>query len=147
MLPNLPQPKVGKVREVYDLGEQVLIVATDRISAFDLVMANGIPGKGQILNQMSAFWFAELRHVCPNHLLTISDEEIASHVGSAPELSGRAMLARRAEPQHVAISRLDRPERGGKRWLFRCHARIIQLCSAITSVIRQSRGDVPRPRA
>ena len=56
-IPHLPPPRRGKVRDVYDLGERMLIVATDRISAFDVVMANGIPDKGKILNQMSAYWF------------------------------------------------------------------------------------------
>ena len=56
-VPGLAPPRTGKVRDVYDLGSEVLIVATDRISAFDAVMANGIPEKGCILNQMSAFWF------------------------------------------------------------------------------------------
>jgi phosphoribosylaminoimidazole-succinocarboxamide synthase len=66
---GLPPARVGKVREVYDLGAELLIVATDRISAFDCVMANGIPDKGAILTQMSAYWFSELADVSqPRHL-------------------------------------------------------------------------------
>ncbi|HJP82471.1 MAG TPA: phosphoribosylaminoimidazolesuccinocarboxamide synthase, partial [Fimbriimonadaceae bacterium] len=72
-LVGLPPPRVGKVREVYDLGESLLIVATDRISAFDVVMANGIPDKGRILNQMSAFWFDRLKEICPNHVISVDD--------------------------------------------------------------------------
>lgn len=98
-LVNLPAPKVGKVREVYDLGDELLIVATDRISAFDVILASGIPGKGQILNQMSAFWFNHLKGVCPNHVLSTDDDEIAKRLpGNHPELKGRSTLAKKAKP-------------------------------------------------
>lgn len=87
------------MREVYDLGEEVLIVATDRISAFDVVMANGIPDKGAILNQMSAFWFGRLGGVCPSHFLSIDDSLVEARVGSRrPELAGRCTLAKKAKP-------------------------------------------------
>jgi phosphoribosylaminoimidazole-succinocarboxamide synthase len=90
---------VGKVREVYDLGNEVLIVATDRISAFDAVMENGIPDKGRILNLMSAFWFDKLADVCPNHVITVSDDRIAERVGESwPELAGRSTLAVKTRP-------------------------------------------------
>jgi phosphoribosylaminoimidazole-succinocarboxamide synthase len=101
-LPGLPPPRVGKVREVYDLGDQVLIVATDRISAFDVVMANGIPGKGAILNRMSAFWFRYLAGVCPSHFMTIAASDIDACLGAAhPELHGRSLLAQKADPLPV----------------------------------------------
>jgi phosphoribosylaminoimidazole-succinocarboxamide synthase len=98
-LVGLPAPKVGKVREVYDLGDSLLIVATDRISAFDCVMQNGIPDKGRILNQMSAWWFGKLGDLCPNHLMSIDDERIQSRLNApAPEIRGRATLAKKAKP-------------------------------------------------
>ncbi len=98
-LEGLGEPRQGKVRDVYDLGDKVLIVATDRISAFDVVMANGIPGKGVILNQLSAFWFEKLAPICPHHLLTIDDVEIARQIGFANEnLRGRCALAKKAQP-------------------------------------------------
>lgn len=98
-VPGLPPPKLGKVREVYDLGTELLIVATDRISAFDVVMANGIPDKGRVLNRLSAFWFELLQDVAPNHVLSTSDEVIALRLpGKHPELEGRATLARKARP-------------------------------------------------
>jgi phosphoribosylaminoimidazole-succinocarboxamide synthase len=98
-LHGLPAPRIGKVREVYDLGDAMLIVATDRISAFDVVMANGIPDKGQILNQMSAFWFDKLSSVCPNHILSVDDAVIQERLTQPqPELAGRAMLAKKAKP-------------------------------------------------
>ncbi len=97
-VPGLPAPRTGKVRDVYDLGNEVLIVATDRISAFDAVMANGIPQKGCILNQMSAFWFDKLKDICPNHMLSIASHDIQNHL---PEpvyaLKGRTMLAKKAK--------------------------------------------------
>lgn len=104
-IPGLPPPRVGKVREVYDLGDDLLIVATDRISAFDVIMANGIPDKGRILNQMSAFWFRELGDVCPTHVLSTDDGAIAARLGplsldanTLDSLRGRSVLARRATP-------------------------------------------------
>ena len=101
-LPGLPPPRVGKVREVYDLGEQVLIVATDRISAFDVVMGNGIPDKGAILNRMSAFWFSHLEGICPSHFISIAAEDIDARLGAIyPELHGRSLLAQKADPLPV----------------------------------------------
>ena len=98
-IPGLGEPRRGKVREVYNLGDDLLIVATDRISAFDVVMANGVPGKGVVLNQISAFWFDKLKGVCPNHVLSIDDRVVAARVGAdLPELHGRCTIARRAEP-------------------------------------------------
>ncbi|HRF60447.1 MAG TPA: phosphoribosylaminoimidazolesuccinocarboxamide synthase [Fimbriimonadaceae bacterium] len=97
-IPGLPPPRRGKVREVYDLGDSVLIVATDRLSAFDVVLPTGIPDKGRILNQMSAFWFERLGHVCPNHVLTTDDDAIAAKIGvKDPHLAGRCTLARKAD--------------------------------------------------
>lgn len=95
----LGAPRRGKVRELYDLGDLVLLVATDRISAFDVVMANGIPDKGRILNQMSAYWFERFADVCPNHVVASDDAAIAARIGQArPELAGRCTLARKAQP-------------------------------------------------
>lgn len=98
-LSGLPPAKVGKVREVYDLGDELLIVATDRISAFDCVMANGIPGKGRILNQMSAFWFEKFADICPNHVISVDDDEVQKRCrGPQPELVGRTTIAKKAKP-------------------------------------------------
>ncbi|MGV3615666.1 MAG: phosphoribosylaminoimidazolesuccinocarboxamide synthase [Fimbriimonas sp.] len=96
---GLPPARIGKVREVIDLGDELLIVATDRISAFDVVMANGIPDKGRILNQMSAFWFERLKDVVPNHVISVDDAEVQARCQRPqPELAGRATIARKAEP-------------------------------------------------
>lgn len=96
---GFPPARTGKVREVYDLGDEILMVATDRISAFDVVMANGIPDKGCVLNQMSAFWFAFLDGVVPNHMVSIRDEDIDARCRTCkPELHGRSMICRKAAP-------------------------------------------------
>lgn len=96
---GLPEPRKGKVREVYDLGDRLLIVATDRISAFDVIMANGIPDKGKILNQMSAFWFSLLGESCPNHVLSTDDDKIQAMLPQPQnELRGRTTLAKKAQP-------------------------------------------------
>ncbi len=101
-LAGLPEPRVGKVREVYDLGRDLLIVATDRISAFDVIMANGIPGKGRILNQLSAYWFRALSNVCPNHMISSDAATIeALFAEPHPELIGRSMIAKRAKPLSI----------------------------------------------
>lgn len=95
---GLPAPRTGKVRDVYDLGDSVLIVATDRISAFDAVMANGIPDKGCILTQMSSFWFEFLADVCPNHVMSADFKMIQSRCEKPqPELRGRSMLCKKAK--------------------------------------------------
>ncbi len=96
---GLPPPRVGKVREVYDLGDEMMIIATDRISAFDVVMANGIPDKGRILNLMSAFWFDKLADVCPNHVISVDDAEVQKRCKQPqPELAGRTTIGKKAKP-------------------------------------------------
>jgi phosphoribosylaminoimidazole-succinocarboxamide synthase len=96
-LPGLPPPRRGKVRDVYDLGDTLLIVATDRLSAYDHVLQPGIPGKGKILNQLSNFWFARLAERVPHHLLATDPADFPAAL--APfrgELRGRSVLARKA---------------------------------------------------
>ena len=98
-LPGLPPPRRGKVRDVYDLGESLLIVATDRISAYDHVLDPGIPGKGVILNELSAFWFGLLADVVPHHLVATEPAAFPSVLRPWAELlCGRASLVRKAEP-------------------------------------------------
>jgi phosphoribosylaminoimidazole-succinocarboxamide synthase len=97
--PELELHASGKVRDVYRLGtEQLLFVATDRISAFDYVLATGIPHKGRVLTQISLFWFEFLREVVPNHLVTADVESYpVSLRAHADQLRGRSMLVMRAE--------------------------------------------------
>jgi phosphoribosylaminoimidazole-succinocarboxamide synthase len=95
-LPGLPPPKRGKVRDVYDLGDELLIVATDRISAYDHVLKPGIPGKGKILTQLSNFWFEELAGISPHHLLATDVRDFpASLALHAEVLAGRSVLVRK----------------------------------------------------
>ncbi len=96
-LPEIPLLHRGKIRDIYDLGEHLLIVASDRISAFDVVMPNGIPDKGTILTALSLFWFDLLRDVTPNHVIETDvarfPEPLAQY---ADQLAGRSMLVVKA---------------------------------------------------
>lgn len=97
---NYPLPRIsrGKVRDIYDLGEDLLIVATDRISAFDVVMPNGIPDKGRVLNLLSAFWMERTKHIVPNHLKSTKLSDLPrALLPYAEELEGRFTIARRAK--------------------------------------------------
>ena len=96
--PALKLFKRGKVRDVYDLGDRLLVVATDRLSAFDVVLPTGIPGKGIILTQVSLFWFDLLRDLVPNHVITASvDEYDADLQQYRDELDGRSMIVTKTE--------------------------------------------------
>ncbi|HQF76400.1 MAG TPA: phosphoribosylaminoimidazolesuccinocarboxamide synthase, partial [Syntrophales bacterium] len=92
----------GKVRDIYDLGEHLLIVATDRISAFDVIMPDPIPGKGEVLTKLSEFWFRQMTDIVGNHLVT-TDEEAYPEVCRPHRdiLRGRSMLVRKARPLPV----------------------------------------------
>ncbi len=98
---SLPLYRRGKVRDVYDLGDRLLIVTTDRLSAFDWVLPTPIPDRGKVLTQLSAFWFSRTAHLVPNHLLTTDLQAIAAAIGEPPdalqELVDRVMLVWRAE--------------------------------------------------
>jgi len=97
-LPGMELYTRGKVRDVYDLGDTLLIVATDRISAFDCVMPNGIPGKGKILTEMSLFWFEYISDIVPNHLIAARIDEFPEPLLEyRDQLEGRSMLVRKAE--------------------------------------------------
>ncbi|HEY0554936.1 MAG TPA: phosphoribosylaminoimidazolesuccinocarboxamide synthase [Thermoanaerobaculia bacterium] len=96
-LPGLPAPRRGKVRDVYDLGDTLLIVASDRLSAYDHVLRPGIPGKGKILNQLSNVWFERLAPLVPNHLLATDPADFPAALRPhRDQLRGRAVLARKA---------------------------------------------------
>lgn len=97
-LPGLPAPKRGKVRDIYDLGETLLIVACDRISAYDYVLEPGIPGKGKVLNQLTNFWFDKVASVAPNHLLATDVADFQQALRPhADVLEGRSVEVRKAE--------------------------------------------------
>jgi phosphoribosylaminoimidazole-succinocarboxamide synthase len=105
----------GKVRDIYDFGDRLLIVATDRISAFDYVLGTGIPDKGKVLTQISAFWFDRLKPIVDNHLLSIDANDFP--VDSAEDralFAGRSMLVKRAEP--LPIECVARGYLSGSGW-------------------------------
>jgi phosphoribosylaminoimidazole-succinocarboxamide synthase len=98
-LPEVAKLKSGKVREVFDLGDAYLLVATDRISAFDCVMPNGIPRKGEVLTQISHFWFDRTTGMVPNHRIVGTNEPLpASLAAHAARLQGRSMIVKKAKP-------------------------------------------------
>ncbi|HEV2406018.1 MAG TPA: phosphoribosylaminoimidazolesuccinocarboxamide synthase [Ktedonobacterales bacterium] len=97
---NLPLPRFGsgKVRDTYDLGDRLLMVTTDRLSAFDVVLPNGIPGKGEVLTRLSAFWFERTRDIVPNHMLSIDSADLPEAAQPYTDaLAGRFMLVRKAK--------------------------------------------------
>ena len=97
---NLPFPKIasGKVREIFDLGDALLLVASDRLSAFDVILPDGIPGKGIILNQMSLWWFAQTTGIIGNHLLPDQAGEFARRGIADRDLQLRSMVVRKLKP-------------------------------------------------
>ena len=97
-LPGIEKFKSGKVREVYDLGDQYLFIASDRISAFDCIMPNGIPDKGRVLNMISKFWFDRTGDVVQNHMISTNVADFPANLQEHAELlEGRSMLVKKAE--------------------------------------------------
>jgi len=101
-MPTLKMLNRGKVRDIYDLGEHLLLVTSDRLSAFDVIMNEGIPKKGQVLNQISIFWFNRMADLIPNHIVAteVSDFPAETHV-YRDQLEGRSMLVKKAKPLPV----------------------------------------------
>jgi phosphoribosylaminoimidazole-succinocarboxamide synthase len=119
---TLPIPLAyrGKVRDTYDLGDKLLLIATDRISAFDSVLPCGIPDKGLVLNQLSAFWFDKTKHIIPNHLITLintaeSLKQYFPNGATLPDyLIGRSMIVHKAE--RVPVEAVVRGYISGSAW-------------------------------
>src|SRR5436309_8776650 len=96
---TLPRIGRGKVRDIYAVGsDKMLIVTTDRLSAFDVVLADPIPDKGRVLNAMSNFWFGKLAHIVPNHLNGASPESVVKGESEAAQVRGRAVVVRKLKP-------------------------------------------------
>jgi phosphoribosylaminoimidazole-succinocarboxamide synthase len=107
--------KQGKVRDLYDLGDTLLIVATDRLSAFDVILPDGIPNKGKVLTQISSFWFERLSHIVPNHVLSTDVRDFPEPFRSAPEIfAGRSMLVKKTNP--LAVECVVRGYIAGSGW-------------------------------
>jgi phosphoribosylaminoimidazole-succinocarboxamide synthase len=114
-LSGLVPHRQGKVRDIFDLDDSLLMVATDRISAFDYVLGSGIPDKGKVLTQLSAFWFEKTSGIVPNHLLTMDVREYPQAIRPyADILSGRSMLVRKTNP--VPIECVARGYLSGSGW-------------------------------
>lgn len=113
---ELPFPKVasGKVREIYDLGDRLLIIATDRLSAFDVVLPDGVPDKGILLTQLSLWWFAQTEAVMPNHLVPNHDNVVRDLLADFPELALRSMVVQKLKP--LPIEAVVRAYLAGSGW-------------------------------
>jgi len=110
----LPLLARGKVRDNYAVGDdRILMVASDRISAFDVIMGEPIPGKGVLLTQMALFWFKKLGHICPNHLTGEAPESVV-HADEMSQVTGRAMLVKRLQP--IPIEAVVRGYLAGSGW-------------------------------
>lgn len=113
--PALKFLKKGKVRDIYDLGTYLLFVATDRLSAFDVVMPQGIPYKGKVLTQISAFWFEQTKHIIPNHVVSTNVDEFPHECAPYKEqLRGRSMLVKKSKP--LSIECIVRGYISGSGW-------------------------------
>jgi phosphoribosylaminoimidazole-succinocarboxamide synthase len=113
-LPDRKPDRRGKVRDIYEFGDELLIVATDRISAFDYVLGSGIPDKGKVLTQISEFWFDRTKGLVRNHLLSTDPSDYPTPAASAAWLRGRSMLVTRTEP--LPIECVARGYLSGSGW-------------------------------
>jgi phosphoribosylaminoimidazole-succinocarboxamide synthase len=115
-VPRLPYKKIasGKVREIYAVGDKLLMIATDRISAFDVIMPNGVPGKGILLTQISRYWFDRTTSWLANHLPADHDAELLKALGSNADLAPRSMLVRKLHP--LPVEAIVRGYLSGSGW-------------------------------
>jgi len=114
-LPGIPKVRSGKVREIFDLGPNLLFVASDRLSAFDVIMPNGIPRKGEVLTQISYFWFSQTEQLVPNHLVSRANDPLPSELQKyAAQLGRRSMIVKKTQP--LAIECVVRGYLCGSGW-------------------------------
>src|SRR3954463_9820098 len=114
-LPGVKKLKSGKVREIFDLGDSFLFVASDRISAFDCVMPNGIPRKGEVLTQLSHFWFDQVENIVPNHRMAHANDPLPAKLKPfEKQLARRSMIVKKAQP--LAIECVVRGYLAGSGW-------------------------------
>jgi len=138
--PGLNPAARGKVRDIYDLGDQLLIVATDRLSAFDVVMPTPIPDKGRVLTQLSLFWFELLKNVVPNHVLSSTDLPVPFEP-FRDQLAGRSMLVRKT--QTLPIECVVRGYLSGSGWKeYKSTGKVCGI--ALSSGLRES-DKLPEP--
>ena len=114
-LTSLPLLARGKVRDNYAVGaDRILMIASDRLSAFDVIMAEPIPGKGIILTQMALFWFDKLGHICANHLTGDAPESVVTEAEKPQVTGGRSMLVKRLKP--IPVEAVVRGYLAGSGW-------------------------------
>ena len=114
-IPGLPLYSRGKVRETFDLGDRLLMIATDRVSAYDSILPTGIPNKGIVLTQLSRFWFGRLGQIVPNHLISTDLTSLPNDLcAKLSAYEGRAMIVRKAE--RVDIECVARGYLSGSAW-------------------------------
>ena len=113
--PDIPLLKRGKVRDIYDLGKYLLLVATDRISAFDVILPNGIPGKGRVLTKISVFWFKQMEGIIQNHVIFTNVKDFPERLRAYGDiLEGRSMLVKKTSP--VPVECVVRGYLSGSGW-------------------------------
>ncbi len=141
-LPGVPKIKRGKVREIFDLGDRLLMVATDRISAFDVVLPNGIPRKGEVLTQLSFFWFERFAELVPNHLLARADDTLPPRLQPfAEQLARRSMIVKKARP--LPIECVVRGYLAGSGW--KEYQRSQTVCGVRLPAGLQESAELPQP--
>lgn len=141
-LPGIRKLKSGKVREVFDLGDRLLFVATDRISAFDCIMPNGIPRKGEVLTQISHFWFDLTESWLPNHRLAWAADPLPAALQPfAAQLAGRSMIVKKSQP--LAIECVVRGYLAGSGWKEYRHSQTV--CGIPLPVGLRESSELPAP--
>ncbi len=146
-LPGIKKLKSGKVREIFDLGDAFLFVASDRISAFDCVMPNGIPRKGEVLTQISHFWFDQTENLVPNHRLVKAGESFnvaaLAHIPAETKasLAKRAMIVKKAKP--LAVECIVRGYLAGSGW--KEYKKSQTVCGSPLPAGLQESSELPEP--
>jgi len=141
-IPGVSPARQGKVRDIYDLGDRLLIVATDRLSAFDVVLPDGIPNKGKVLTQISAFWFDKLAGIVDNHVISTDIRDFPEPFRSTPEIfAGRSMLVRKTRP--LPVECIARGYLSGSGWSE--YKRAGAICGITLPPGLQESGRLPSP--
>ena len=140
-LKSLPLLARGKVRDNYAVGnDRILMVASDRLSAFDVIMGEPIPGKGEILTKMALFWFARLGHIVPNHLTGDAPESVVS-ADEVPQVQGRSMLVKRLKP--IPVEAVVRGYLAGSGW--KEYQESQSVCGVKLPAGLKNAGKLPQP--
>jgi len=140
-LTSLPLLARGKVRDNYAVGtDRLLMVASDRLSAFDVILGEPIPGKGALLTQMALFWFGKLGHICPNHLTGEAPESVVT-AGEIAQVTGRSMLVRRLKP--IPVEAVVRGYLAGSGWLEYQDSQ--SVCGVALPTGLRNAGKLPEP--